>query len=157
MRWRYKSSPACCRRPAGPAGFTLFEILVVMSILGLVYLLALPALSGAFAGPRLDRQARQLVATLRGARSVAILQGREVRFRVDRGAWRYRDRHGAVRQGMTLALQAPPGGSGEDGRPAIRFFPDGSATGGRLTLSGATGVRHINVHWLTGRVTQSRR
>ena len=79
------------------------------------------ALSGAFAGPRLDRQARQLVATLREARSVAILQGREVRFRVDRGAWRYHDRPGAVRQGLTLALRAPPRGSGGAGRPAIRL------------------------------------
>ncbi len=157
MRWRSKSSLAGCRRRSGSAGFTLLEILVVMSILGLVYLLALPALSSAFAGPRLERQARQLVATLREARSVAILRGREVRFRVDRGGWRYHDRHRAVPEGLRVALQAPPGGSGEDGRPAIRFFPDGGATGGRLTLSGAAGVRYINVHWLTGRVTQSRR
>jgi len=134
----------------------LLEVLVVMTILGLVYLLALPALSGAFAGPRLEREARQLVAALREARSVAIVDGREVRFRVDRHAWRYRDRHRAVPEGMTLALRAPPGGSGADGHSAIRFFADGGATGGRLTLSGGAGVRHIDVHWLTGRVTGSR-
>ncbi len=143
--------------PDSRAGFTLLEVLVVMTILGLVYLLALPALSGAFAGPRLEREARQLVAALRQARATAILRGREVRFRVDRGGWRYHDRHRAVPEGLTLVLQAPPGGSGEDGRPAIRFFADGGATGGRLTLSGGAGVRHIDVHWLTGHVTQSRR
>ncbi len=126
MRWRSKSSPAGCRRRTGSAGFTLLEILVVMSILGLVYLMALPALSGALAGPRLERQARQLVATLREARATAILQGREVRFRVDGGAWRYHDRYGAVPQGMTLALRAPSGKNRIAGRPSSPLPPGGA-------------------------------
>ncbi|NCF80888.1 MAG: hypothetical protein GWP74_04680, partial [Proteobacteria bacterium] len=37
-------------------------------------------------------------------------------------------------------------------RGAIRFFPDGSSTGGRITLSTDTLRYLVNVDWLTGRV-----
>ncbi|MFQ5955240.1 MAG: GspH/FimT family protein [Kiloniellales bacterium] len=140
-------------------GFTLLELLVVLAVLGLVYALALPSLSGVLAGPRLDREARQLVSALREARSNAIVGGREVAFTVDAaaGAWRYGDRRGLVNRRLSLSLQTPPGGVGGAERPAIRFFSDGGSTGGHLTLKGEAGVRRIHVHWLTGRVTQIRR
>ena len=35
---------------------------------------------------------------------------------------------------------------------AIRFFPDGSSTGGRITLSIDSMRYLVNVDWLTGRV-----
>ncbi|TCV91049.1 hypothetical protein EC912_1171, partial [Luteibacter rhizovicinus] len=35
----------------------------------------------------------------------------------------------------------------------IRFFPDGSSTGGRVTLGRGTREWHVNVGWLTGAVS----
>ena len=35
----------------------------------------------------------------------------------------------------------------------VRFFPDGSSTGGRITLSLAERRYMVDVDWLTGRVT----
>jgi general secretion pathway protein H len=34
----------------------------------------------------------------------------------------------------------------------IRFFPDGSATGGQVTLRGGAVQRKVDVNWLTGEV-----
>jgi general secretion pathway protein H len=34
----------------------------------------------------------------------------------------------------------------------IRFFPDGSSTGGEITLAGGNAHRYVQVDWLTGRV-----
>jgi general secretion pathway protein H len=34
----------------------------------------------------------------------------------------------------------------------IRFFPDGSSTGGEVTLASSKALRYVQVDWLTGRV-----
>jgi general secretion pathway protein H len=36
---------------------------------------------------------------------------------------------------------------------AIRFFPDGGSTGGRITLAAGERKYDVDVDWLTGRVT----
>jgi general secretion pathway protein H len=47
-------------------------------------------------------------------------------------------------------LHSPP--SDDYGTAAIRFFPDGSSSGGTISLSGANRDYFIGVDWLTGRV-----
>ena len=89
----------------------MLEMLVVLAVLGLVYALALPALSGVLPGPRLDGEARHLVAAVREARATAIVGGREVRFLVTGRAWRFADRNGTVHEKLTLTLEAPSGGA----------------------------------------------
>jgi len=36
---------------------------------------------------------------------------------------------------------------------SIRFFPDGSSTGGRVTLAAGDSKLAVDVDWVTGRVT----
>ena len=38
-------------------------------------------------------------------------------------------------------------------RGRIRFFPEGSSTGGRLTVSNGRESQSVDVDWLTGRVS----
>lgn len=40
-----------------------------------------------------------------------------------------------------------------DGVAKLRFFPDGSATGGRITLEKNKLSQEININWLTGHVS----
>ena len=40
-----------------------------------------------------------------------------------------------------------------DKRGAIRFYPDGSSTGGRITVSSGERKFLVDVDWLTGRVS----
>ena len=41
----------------------------------------------------------------------------------------------------------------DDRRGAIRFYPDGSSTGGRVTVASGERKLLVDVDWLTGRVT----
>ena len=150
----------CNRNHAGrpDRGFTLLELLVVLTILGLVYALALPSFSGVFASSRLNTATRDLLTALREARATALVSGDDVAFVVDPAArrWRAGDRTGGFDDDVTVTLMVPPVGRYGDGRQAIRFFPDGGATGGKIFLSGSAGRRRIDVHWLTGRVDEIR-
>jgi general secretion pathway protein H len=39
-----------------------------------------------------------------------------------------------------------------EGAANIRFFPDGSSTGGRVTLERGQTVWKIDINWLTGQI-----
>ena len=137
------------------AGFTLIEIIVVLAILGLA--LALIASYKAPWSTALDLKgtAVQLAEELRLARAEAIARDRPVAFVLDLVHRRYSvggaparplPAHLVVRM-LTIAGEQP----GPDGG-AIRFNPDGSSTGGRISLSAGRRSFAVGVNWLTGRV-----
>ncbi len=64
-------------------GFTLVELLLVMTILVVVIGLALPSLSGFFRGRTLDSEARQLLALMRQGQSRAVFGGIPMRLWAD--------------------------------------------------------------------------
>jgi len=84
--------------------------------------------------------------TLRLARAHAIAAGRPVLVRLDgaRHALVVDGATEALPAGLVLALDAPGG--------AIRFAPDGSASGGSIRLAASAEARLVGVDWLTGRV-----
>ncbi|MBN2886182.1 MAG: GspH/FimT family pseudopilin [Chromatiaceae bacterium] len=137
-------------------GFTLVELVVVLAIAGLL-LTAVPALfSAALPGLELKGAARRAVATLRLARETAIRRGAEAALVVDVEARRLRIEPGgrplALPKGLDLRLAAASREMQGETRGAIRFFPDGSSTGGRLWLSHEGRGYEVGVNWLTGRV-----
>lgn len=138
------------------AGFTLIEISVVLVIVALAYGLVAPALSNFVAGTRLEGAARELAMALREARSTAIVSGRALHFKIDPTApgWQFGDRHGAFDRRLTLTLETVTSALGAGSETWIEFFPDGHSTGGRVLLESAGQRRVVEVHWLTGRVSQ---
>lgn len=135
------------------AGFTLIEIAVVLVILALAYGLVTPAFSNFVAATRLESATRELAMALKEARSTAIVMGRELRFEIDptTPGWRFEDRHGAFDRRVAIRLDSATGASDS----TITFFADGHSSGGRFMLEGAGRGRIVEIHWLTGRVTQS--
>lgn len=129
-------------------GFTLIEMMVVLSIMGLLGGLVL--LRGPQRNAAVDmRQATSLVAgDFRVARSQAIARNRpvSVQFASD----------GASLQVGDAALQRlPPGIRMVAGARQILFRPDGSSTGGEVRLAGGARIAALTVNWLTGRVTKT--
>src|SRR5713226_6769719 len=152
MTWRCDSEAR--RRHVG--GFTLIEVLAVLAILGVA--LALVVSYRAPATSRLDLRASAaaVASGLRLARSEAILENRAVTFDLDLAGHRFRAGSatpqklppGLAIELLTIAGERRLGLAGD-----IRFNPDGSSTGGRITLADGGRTIVVGVDWLTGRVS----
>lgn len=152
------ASSATSRREAGD-GFTLIELLVVLAILAGVLTFALPRLSGSGGGAALRAAAADLADELRLVRSAAIAEDGARVLIVDPKRHRFAP-GGAVRfhrvpEDVRMTVLTAESELLPDGTPAIRFFPDGSSTGGGIALAGRNGTVLVAVDWLTGRVSLS--
>jgi general secretion pathway protein H len=138
------------------SGFTLIELLVSLAIIGLALTLIAGYKPPWSRGLGLQATAGELAAGLRLARSEAILSNRSVAFDLDLIGHRYRVGTGTPRHlpaDLSLELLTISGEvlNGREGD--IRFNPDGSSTGGRISLADGRRRIGVGVDWLTGRVT----
>jgi general secretion pathway protein H len=135
-------------------GFTLMELLVALTILGLALLLAMPVLERTLPGLELRTEARTLASALRQARARAIGRNEEVTIVVDRqGAALKANGKQVVQLNRKIDIAPLAGESLSPGVSEIRFFPDGTSTGGHLTLVLGERQKHVFVDWLTGAVS----
>ena len=137
-------------------GFTLIELLVVLVIMGLMMALAPAAFERVLPGLAHKSAARDVAASLRQARGRAIRGNREVAVIVDVDRRTLSTDGGAPKRlDDDLAVSLVTGRSEllADGTGRIRFFPDGTSTGGRITLAGNGREYHVLIDWLTGGVT----
>lgn len=142
----------CC------AGFTLIEVIVTLAILGLALIVVAGYKPPWSSGLGLKGTASELASGLRLARSEAIASNRPVVFDLDVTGHLYRVGAGATRRlptNLSIELLTIIGENrgARVGVGDIRFNPDGSSTGGRISL--ADGKQHVavGVDWLTGRVS----
>jgi general secretion pathway protein H len=143
-------------RHADQRGFTLLELLVVLAIIGLIVALV-PGLM-LRSQPRLDIDvaARAIANGLREARSDAVVQNRPQVFALDVDARVFRSGdHPPVRidKGIALSFKTARSQVLEDGVGQIRFFPDGSSTGGLISVGEGAWQAQVRSDWLTGLVT----
>lgn len=137
-------------------GFTLFELLVVIALIALVL-----ALMPGFIfrdQPTVDLQtaARAVADGLRQTRSQALFENRDRTFALDVENRRFRPgEQQALRQldrAVALSLVTARSEVMGEGIGRIRFFPDGSASGGRVRLALEGHEAEVSVDWLTGEV-----
>jgi general secretion pathway protein H len=137
-------------------GFTLVELIVVLAILGLMLVLVPPLISRGTPGADLKAASRAVAALMRDARQRAIARNSEVAFTVDvdrrRIAMEPGPREHQLASSITLNLIAAQSELAAENVGRIRFYADGTSTGGSLRLSNAAGTREVGVDWLTGRV-----
>ena len=150
------------------AGFTLLELLVVLTIAGLLTALAPPLYSKAVPGAMLKNTSLDLAISLREARSKAINSGKGVNFTLLANPPSYVIGNTAVvplPDGIIVAAYDYPGllsGSLvknpalEDDEILIAFYPDGSSSGASVAISNGATAHRIDISWLTGNITMSR-
>ena len=146
------TKPGCGR----VGGFTLIELLVSLAVLGLALALIAGYKPPWSRGLGLQATAAELAAGLRLARSEAIMSNRPVLFDLDLIGHRYRVGTATPRHlppDLSLELLTISGERLNDREGDIRFNPDGSSTGGRISLADKRRRIGVGVDWLTGRVS----
>jgi general secretion pathway protein H len=137
-------------------GFTLLELLVVMAVIGLVLALMPGFLFRDQPAIDLENAARAVADGLRQTRSRAMLENRAQTFALDVASRRFRPGDGQpLRQldrAIALSLLTARSEAIGDVIGRIRFFPDGSATGGRVRLALEGHEAEVRIDWLTGDV-----
>jgi len=123
---------------------------VVLAILGVTVGLAVPMFARAMPGMELRAGARAVAAELRAARGRAIAGNDEVALAIDVdnrtvGAV-------ALAAGIGLDLYTAAEELIDSGTGRIRFYPDGSSTGGRIRLVGPGRSYDVVVDWISGGV-----
>ena len=151
------SSAGSDRRRAG--GYTLAELLVVLAIMAGLLTLIPPLFDRGLSNTEMRSAARQMMASLRYARSEAVSRREPVSFLLDLEQRRYHvpgQRPVALPGGLELTLKTAVSEVRGQDRGTITFFSDGSASGGNLTLvhpENPDMAMRLDVDWLSGRVS----
>jgi len=137
-------------------GFNLREVLVALALLAMIYALVPPMINVGGSTAELKAGARQVAAGLRKARSQAITTRGEATLTVDVDGRRFwlsgEDKPRGLPRQADINVFTAQGEVADPSTAAIRFYPDGSSTGGRVTLAMGERKFHVDVDWLTGQV-----
>jgi general secretion pathway protein H len=149
--------PARGRLRGREGGFTLIEVVLVLVIGAIAYTLILTLPARGASSADLKAAARTLASGLRQAQTMAMATRRDSALTVDVESREFTvSGVPEIRQlpkTLEIKLFTAQAEVTSERRGAIRFYPDGSSTGGRITV--ATGERKylVDVDWLTGRVS----
>jgi general secretion pathway protein H len=139
-------------------GFTLIEMVLVMVLAVLILGTVGPRVSSGIGSVKFRSAAQSLASALRYTRAVAVANEREAALTVFLDERAY-----VIDNAKRYVLDIPQDADvslyttteqvyagGEQG--AFIFYPDGSASGGRITLQYHGQKRLIDINWLTGLV-----
>ena len=140
------------------SGFTILELLVAMTIAGLVLAMAVPASARFYQSMQYRSAVRDVITLFSQARYKAINTGRAQDVQIDPGANELR-LNDTVKT-MPSALEVAVRSAGElntESLAVVRFYPEGGSSGGEvyIDMPGRSGVR-ITVDWLIGGVSQEK-
>jgi len=130
---------------------------MVLVIMALGFVFVAPDFSRTMDSVRYRSAAREVASGLRQVRGIALSQGREAVFfmNVEERVYRINQHKKSYHLPafIDLKLETAESELSGPGQGNIRFYPNGSATGGRIVLSWGDRRRRVDVNWLTGRVT----
>jgi len=136
-------------------GFTLLELIVVLFIVVLGFSVVGINLSSGNDATELKVAARDIVSALRFARGQALISHQETTVTIDLVENTYtvssRDRIYPIPKAIDVTVVTAQSELTE-GSASIRFFADGSSTGGRITLELGKATWQIDINWLTGQI-----
>ncbi len=140
-------------------GFTLIEIVVVLTLVALAYTMVPRLIGNGISGAELRANARAVATGLRLTRDAAIRGKHEANLTIDMEARAFTigddPQVRKLNERVELQLFTSQDDLLSDKVGNIRFFADGTSNGGRVTV-GANGHKFaIDIDWLTGRVSVS--
>jgi general secretion pathway protein H len=137
-------------------GFTLLELMVVLFIMVLGFSVIGVNLSSSNNTTEHQRVSADIISALRYARGMALMAHREsvVTFDLDENSYTVDRRSKVYEIPKTIQVKLVTAQSQLTGQKqaSIRFFADGSSTGGRVSLKRGENTWQIDINWLTGQV-----
>jgi len=136
-------------------GFTLIEIVVVFVMIGLILGMVGTRFYGNLESVKVRNAGRNVMTALRYTRGQAVISREEktLDVNVEEKTFKAPGKDPVeLPSGVELSLRTATSEIANDSVGSIRFFPDGSSTGGRITLSAGQREWRINVAWLTGEI-----
>jgi len=137
-------------------GFTLVEIVVVIALIGLIFAVISVSIGAGLDGAKVRAASRDLAAALRYTRTQAIVKRESQALILDVDARSYTapgKQAVQLPKQMSMKMLTAASEQVDEGVGRIRFFADGSSTGGHIDLLREKAVWGIDIAWLTGEVT----
>jgi general secretion pathway protein H len=151
-------SVAVVSRQLARSGFTLVELLIAITIVGLVMTASVPASVRFYESMQYRQAIRDVITTLASARYRAINTGKaqDVLLNTETKELRL----GSDTQQLPAKFNIVVRSARElnrDTEGVIRFYPEGGSSGGEIDITkpNRSGVK-ISVDWLVGRVSQEK-
>ncbi len=137
-------------------GFTLLELLVVLFIMVIGFTVVGINISTGENSTAIKAAARDMASALRYTRGQALLSHQEATLSIDLSENNYsvsnRAEAYSIPKSIDLTVVTAQNELRSDSTANIRFFPDGSSTGGKITLEQGKTAWEININWLTGQI-----
>jgi general secretion pathway protein H len=137
-------------------GFTLIEMLLVLTIVVMGFAVIGSNISSGTDATAHQSAARDLVSALRYAKGEALISRQEMTVALDLNDNSYtvsrRDKVYELPKDIGLTVVTAQEELSGDGVASIRFYPDGSSTGGRIKLEKNGTNWQIDINWLTGQI-----
>lgn len=138
-----------------PRGFTLIEMMAVLMLMALIAGAVAFSLGSNLKGVKTRAAVRDLTAAMRYTRGQAIVKHEQRALEIDVDARSYQAPGRPVIQmpeGLEMKLLTAAKEQTGGSKGLIRFFPDGSSSGGRVTLKRGDHEWRVEIAWLTGEV-----
>ncbi len=136
-------------------GFSLIEMLAVIVLIAIILTAVSFSFSKSLSNARIQAASRDLVAALRYTRGQAIVKGTDQTLELDleKNTYQAPNRAAvALPDKMQLRLLTASNELTSEHSGRIRFYRDGSSTGGHISVILGEREWRINVNWLTGEV-----
>ncbi len=153
---RLSGTPA---RLGRAGGFSLFELMVVMILVSLLFAVVGVSVSRSIQGAEIRNASREVVAGIRHTRGQAIIKRQQQVFQVDADAktWTAAARDSVeIPDGLDITINTARSELTGENAGGIRFYPDGASTGGSVELQAGERTWEVEVSWLTGEVSIKR-
>lgn len=136
-------------------GFSLIEVLLVLVLIATMAGIAVSFMSGSLEKARIQAVSKDLLSALKYTRGQAVIKHEQsvITFNVEEKTYQAPKKKAVkIPDEIDINLYTASSDIVDDKVGRIRFFSDGSSTGGWVKLTYGKKIWKINVNWLTGEI-----
>ncbi len=136
-------------------GFTLIEVIVVMVMIAVLAGMVASGMTDSLGKAKIRAVSKNLVSAMRYTRGQAIVKHEQktITFNVEDKTYQApRKKVVHIPDEIDINVYTADSEVADETTGSIRFFSDGSSTGGWVKLTHKNKIWKINVNWLTGEI-----